>query len=74
MNQEEIVERLAAWDHNAWAHWTEYMLDNLTPENIARWRRQIATPYADLSGKEKDSDRKEAREILALLADLRAAP
>jgi len=34
------------------------MLDNMTPENIDRWRNQIKTAYKDLSEKEKDSDRK----------------
>lgn len=51
-------ERAAALEHEQWAHWTGYMLDNLTPENIERWRRQIKTPYKDLTEKEKESDRK----------------
>jgi hypothetical protein len=31
---------------------------------VDRWRRQIATPYADLSSKEQESDRVEARKFL----------
>ncbi len=65
----DLVERLADWDHRAWAGWTRYLLDNYTPENVARWERQTVTPYADLSEREKDSDRKEAREILAVIRD-----
>jgi hypothetical protein len=43
-NHPEIMrERLAALEHEQWAHWTHYMLDNFTPENLARWRRQIDT-------------------------------
>ena len=53
----EMIERLADLEHQQWAHWTKYMLDNLTPENIERWHGQIETPYADLTEKEKDSDR-----------------
>jgi len=33
---------------------------------IGRWRRQMATSYADLSEKEKESDRVEARKKLAV--------
>jgi len=51
-------ERLSELEHIQWAYWTEYMLDNMTPENIDRWRNQIKTAYKDLSEKEKDSDRK----------------
>ena len=60
------VERLAALEHEQWAHWTRYMLDNLTPENIERWERQIATPYSDLSESEKESDREWARKVVRL--------
>jgi hypothetical protein len=53
-----LKEELADLEHQQWAHWTQYMLDNLTPENIDRWRRQIDTPYINLSEKEKKSDRR----------------
>ena len=59
-------ERAAALEHEQWSHWTAYMLDNLTPENIERWRRQIKTPYSELSEKEKDSDRKWADKGIAI--------
>jgi hypothetical protein len=36
---------------------------------LARWRRQLATPYADLSDAEKDSDRAEADRFIALIAE-----
>jgi len=58
---EEIIEKIADLEHQQWAHWTKYMLDNLTDENIARWKKQIETPYSDLTEKEKESDRIWAR-------------
>ena len=65
-----LLERLAELEHDQWAHWTKYMLDNLTPENIARWRKQIETPYAELSEKEKDSDREWAVKVFNVLKEL----
>lgn len=62
-----LLEQLADWDHQAWAGWTTYLLDHLTPENVERWRQQIATTYADLPEHSKESDRKEAREIIAIV-------
>lgn len=64
MVTKELVEKLAALEHEQWAHWTRYMLDNLTEENIARWRQQIKTDYQDLSEKEKNSDREWAWKVI----------
>jgi hypothetical protein len=67
MNNKELLEKLADLEHQQWAHWTQYMLNNFTEENIARWRRQIETPYDNLSEKEKESDRKWAKKVLSLI-------
>lgn len=69
--EREIIEKLAELEHEQWAHWTKYMLDNLTDENIARWKRQIEAPYEELSEKEKESDREWARKVLKILEDFR---
>jgi len=63
-------EKLAALEHEQWAHWTKHMLDNLTPENIERWRKQIDTPYEELSEEEKESDRKWARKVMSRVKEL----
>lgn len=68
----QLLESLAALEHEQWAHWTRYMLDNLTPENIIRWRQQLATPYADLSEQEKESDRVWAQRVLQILGQERS--
>jgi len=62
-----LVERLASLAHEQWSGWTEYMLDNMDGVHIRGWRRQIATPYAELTEAEKESDRREARKVLAVL-------
>jgi hypothetical protein len=63
---DKLVEELAALEHLQWSHWTKYMLENLTPENIERWKKQIETPYEELDEKEKESDRKWARKVLGV--------
>jgi hypothetical protein len=64
-----IRERLAALEHEQWAHWTRYLLDHLTPENVERWRRQIDTPCQRSSEPEKQSDRAWADRILELVGE-----
>jgi len=66
--QAELIEDLADLEHQQWAHWTEYMLNNLAPENIERWKQQIKTPYSALSEKEKGSDRDWANNVMMTLA------
>ena len=64
-------EAVAAVEHDQWVHWTAYMLENNTDENAERWRRQITTPYDELTEAEKDSDREWAiKAIDAALQDL----
>jgi len=60
-------EKLSDLEHQQWAHWTKYMLDNLTPENIKRWKEQIETPYNQLTDKEKDSDRAWADKVIEII-------
>jgi hypothetical protein len=62
-----MLEELAALEHEQWSHWTRHLLDNLSPENIERWRQQIKTPYRELSEAEKEKDRIWARKVLATI-------
>ncbi len=66
----ELREKLAELEHQQWPHWTRYMLDNLTPENVARWRTQVDILYSDLSEDEKESDRCWANKVLELLREM----
>ena len=68
---ETMIERLADLEHRQWIHWTKYMLDTIDAaqeediehvgfakalEGVERWRRQIETPYAELTALEQRSD------------------
>ncbi len=65
----EMSEVLADLEHQQWAYWTRYMLDNLSAENIERWKKQIETPYSELTDKEKESDRVWARKVINSLRE-----
>jgi len=66
-----LLEALAELEHEQWAHWTRYLLNNLTEQNIKRWKKQIEIPYTKLSEKEKESDRKWARKVIGNLDEMR---
>ncbi len=74
----DTVERLAAFCHDEqWSGWMDYLWSKAVenPDGsvtipswaVERWRRQGTTPYGELTEDEKESDRVEARKILALL-------
>ena len=73
--EKEFVEKGADLEHQRWARWQAYchriLRENCSSikleEVLARWDRQIATPYSELSEQEKESDRKETRNYLPLL-------
>ncbi|MCW1410761.1 MULTISPECIES: hypothetical protein [Rhizobium] len=72
-----LLDELAAIEHDRWAHWQRYVHDKsqkqsdgsllIPAELVARWEKQIETPFALLSDKEKDSDRKQVQKYLPLL-------
>ncbi len=74
---DDLREKLAALEHEQWAHWTHYILDRVKAmwdlgeqdwdDQEANWRRQIETPYHDLPEGEKKSDREWADKVFELL-------
>lgn len=80
---EATREELAEYAHAAWSGWIDYFFSKCTPGldgddamdgsliiqpwAVERWRRQAATPYADLPEEEKESDRQEADRMLAIV-------
>lgn len=66
-----LREALAEQAHSSWAGWMSYMLPLLdgpdAAEHRARWERQMATPYAELTDEEKQSDLVEADRYLEVI-------
>lgn len=81
---DEARERLAAVQHEIWAHWMRYLFscgsrvwggDFLLPlDKVERWLRQMETPYSELSEQERESDRHQANKVFAVLDAQLAAP
>lgn len=79
-SSDELREALAAYAHDeAWSGWMEYLFSKSAqnPDGsvtipgglVARWKRQMTTAYADLPENEKDSDRKEADRMIAIVQE-----
>jgi hypothetical protein len=75
----EFVEKGAALEHDRWAKWQNYLHSKLdfstgkyvlSESDFEHWNRQIHTPYAELSEKEKESDRIEVRKYLPLIQEI----
>lgn len=83
MDLNDLRERLAAEAHNVWNGWMKYMFskcqpywneqgdqDMIIPNELAcRWIRQMQTPYDDLSGSEKTSDREIADKYMDIVKE-----
>lgn len=75
--REELLEALAAVEHERWSHWQRYLHSKCTPgddgtltipaELVGRWSAQITTPYDELSEVEKKSDRDQVRKTLEVV-------
>jgi hypothetical protein len=78
-----LRERLASQAHESWGGWMHYIISKcyksaltgaltLPDTLVERWTRQMATPYADLSPEEQESDRMEADKYLKLFEEFLA--
>jgi len=74
------IDRLAAIEHERWAHWQRYMHGRgelkddgslvLPADLVRRWTRQIETPFSDLDEAGKESDREQVRHFIPTIADI----
>ena len=79
MNKESLIEQLADKEHYSWSRWMRYLFTKCEKTSdgsltipghlVAHWLRQAGTPYAELSEKEKQSDRNEVAHILPLIEE-----
>src|SRR5215217_2057384 len=83
----ELLEALAAVEHERWSHWQSYLHSRciagddgsltIPAKLVERWSTQLSTPYDELSEVEKESDRDQVRKTLevlrAFLLDFRGA-
>ena len=70
-----LIEAFAEEAHKSQSSWMKYLFNKgesndlgevvLPAWAVARWERQKATPYANLTEEEKESDRVEARRYIA---------
>ena len=78
-----FTEKLASQEHDRWSRWEIYREDavfasqheNMDGEGkinakIKDWTRKRQTHYKDLTDKEQESDRKEARRTLTLIQEV----
>jgi len=77
-NQETVlIEQLASLAHTQWSGWMRYLFKFgrelkdgtfvMDADKVQRWKRQMSTDYAQLPESERESDRVEARKVLAIL-------
>lgn len=77
---DSILEELAAIEHERWSNWQRYLHAQgarapdgsltLPAALVARWERQLQTPYEHLSETEKQSDRDQVRMYLPTIESL----
>lgn len=64
----ELLEALAAVEHNRWAGWMRYQ-ETASAERRADWPRKAGLAYTQLTHNEQESDREEVRTTLAVIED-----
>ncbi|WP_280493246.1 hypothetical protein [Nocardia asiatica] len=79
----ELVERLAAIEHDRWSHWQRYMHSRcivaadgsltIPAELVERWASQMTTSYDDLPEDQRESDREQVRRYLPVIENALAS-
>lgn len=79
LRSDELLEKLAAIEHERWAHWQAYLHEQcgkgrggelIIPAELAsRWTVQLNTPYEELPEEEHQSDRDQVQRYLPIIID-----
>jgi len=67
-NDNDLLERLAALEHEQWMHWAKAVAPEVSAERRERWERYMV-PYEELPDDVKEFDREWARRVLEVLED-----
>lgn len=80
LEDDRAIDRLAAAEHDRWAHWQQYLHDRcerrddgslvIPADLVSRWEEQIRTPYVELSLEEQESDREQVRRYLPTVVEI----
>ncbi|PBC66275.1 hypothetical protein BX265_8336 [Streptomyces sp. TLI_235] len=80
LEDHQAIDRLAAVEHDRWAHWQQYLHDQcerrddgslvIPAELVSRWEEQIRTPYMDLTPEEQESDREQVHRYLPTVIEI----
>lgn len=78
LNSPQLLEELAAIEHQRWGHWQLYLHKQCEPLDdgslripahlVRQWTRQATTNYANLTEQEKSSDREQVRRYLPTIS------
>lgn len=78
LESNDLLEELAAVEHERWSHWQRYLHDQCVPgpdgsltipaDQVRRWSVQMGTPYSQLSDEEQESDREQVCRYLPVVA------
>lgn len=66
MMEDELLERLAAVEHEQWMHWSQAVAAEVSAERRQRWQAYWVA-YEDLPEEMKEEDRFWARKVLEAL-------
>lgn len=67
-SQNELVEALAALEHEQWMHWSQAAAANVPAATREKWQR-CWVDYAELPESVKEADRVWARKVIDVLRE-----